>query len=326
MGRSAIAQAHPNIAFIKYWGNRDDGLRLPENSSISMNLDGLFTQTKVTWVEGLEADWLVLNGNPQSGGALERVSQHLNAIRERVGIQWCAQVESSNNFPMGVGIASSASSSAALAAAAVHAAGLSLSERDLTTLARLGSGSAARSIPAGYVEWHMGDTHEESFAESVAAPDYWDLVDVIAVISAEHKEVGSTQGHQTAKTSPLQSARVTSAAERLRICKETILKRDFPGFADVVELDSNVMHSVMMTSRPRLFYWLPTSLVIMREVPQWRNEGLHVCYTLDAGPNVHCICLRNDAETVSQRLKALSGVVDVMAASAGGGAVILASE
>ncbi len=326
MDKSATVQAHPNIAFIKYWGNRNDRLRLPENSSISMNLDGLFTQTKVTWTEGVETDSLILNNNLQSGSTVERVSQHLNAIRERVGIQSYAKVESFNNFPMGAGIASSASSSAALAVAAVYAAGLNLSERELTMLARLGSGSAARSVPSGYVEWHTGETHEESYAESIAAPDYWDLVDVIAVVSAEHKAVGSTEGHQSAKTSPLQKARVESAGVRLEVCKEAIHNRDFTTFADIVELDSNVMHGVMMTSSPRLFYWLPTSLIIMREVPRWRAEGLQVCYTLDAGPNVHCICLRNAVDEVSQLLKKLSGVVDIKVAGAGAGAVIVSSE
>jgi diphosphomevalonate decarboxylase len=326
MTKSATAQAHPNIAFIKYWGNRDDRLRLPENSSISMNLDGLFTRTGVTWTEDSDSDELLLNGIPQSGGALTRVSQHLTMIRERTGIRGYAKVESSNNFPMGAGIASSASSSAALAVAAVHAAGLELSERELTTLARLGSGSAARSVPSGFVEWYTGETHDESYAESMAAPDYWDLVDVIAVVSTEHKDIGSTQGHQTAKSSPLQNARVESAKERFAICKSAILNRDFATFANIVELDSNIMHGVMMTSTPRLFYWFPTSLIIMREIPRWRSGGLQVCYTLDAGPNVHCICLRNDVEIVSERLKALSGVMDIKIAGAGVGAVVISSE
>jgi diphosphomevalonate decarboxylase len=326
MQQTATAQAQPNLAFIKYWGNRDERLRLPANSSISMNLDGLYTRTTVTWDEQLPADELVLNGQQQAERPLERVSAHLDAIRQYVGITAHAEVESFNNFPMGAGIASSASSFAALTMAAVHAAGVNLSERELTTLARLGSGSAARSIPAGIVEWYSGGTHSESWAESIAPPDYWGLVDVIAIVSSEHKAVGSTEGHQSANTSPLQAARVAGAAERLAICKAAILGRDFAAFADIVELDSNLMHSVMMTSRPPLFYWLPTSLVIMQGVPRWREDGLRVCYTLDAGPNVHCICLRNDAAEVSKRLKSLSGVVDVKTAGVGVGAVIVASE
>jgi diphosphomevalonate decarboxylase len=323
---SATVQAQPNIAFIKYWGNRDDELRLPANSSLSMNLDGLYTETTVNWDTKLSADTLVLNGQRESGNALKRVSSHLEQLRKRLGIQGFATVESFNNFPMGAGIASSAASFAALTEAAVEAAGIHLSEREMTTLARLGSGSAARSIPAGFVEWHKGERHEDSFAESIAGIDHWNLMDVVAVVSQTHKEVGSTQGHQSANSSDLQASRVAGADERLRICKAAVLERDFLTLADVVELDSNLMHAVMMTSKPALFYWQPASLEIMQAVRRWRAEGLRVCYTLDAGPNVHCICVREDAAEVSQGLKHISGVLDIKSAGVGGGVSIISSR
>jgi diphosphomevalonate decarboxylase len=323
---SAMVRAHPNIAFIKYWGNRDDTLRLPANSSLSMNLDGLYTETTVTWVDNLAADTLMLNGAVDRGSARERVAHHLDQIRSRTGIEGHAQVISSNNFPMGAGIASSAASFAALTVAATSAAGLQLSERELTTLARLGSGSASRSIPTGFVEWHTGSTHNESYAESIAAPEYWDLVDVIAVVSSEHKAVGSREGHQSADTSDLQTARVAGAEERLQQCKTAIFNRDFLAFSEVVEYDSNLMHAVMMTSRPPLFYWKPATLTVMEQVRQWRSDGLRVCYTLDAGPNVHCICVRDDLEAVSGGLHRLSGVTDVRMAKAGGPAQVVVSS
>jgi diphosphomevalonate decarboxylase len=322
----ATARANANIAFIKYWGNLDDDLRLPVNSSLSMNMDGLYTETTVRWNETLISDQLILNGAEESGKTLQRVSTHLDIIRRRVGINIYAQVESTNNFPMGAGIASSASSFAALTVAAVRATQTEFFEKELTTIARLGSGSASRSIPDGFVEWHSGKTHEESFAESIAPHDYWELEDVIAVVSSEHKKVGSTEGHTSAKTSDLQEARVAGAAKRLEQCKAAILGRDFASFAEVVEYDSNLMHAVMMTSRPALFYWQPTTLAVMQAVRDWRAEGLNVCYTLDAGPNVHCICLRNSAGTVSERLQRLSGVEDVRRAAAGSGAIVTAAD
>jgi diphosphomevalonate decarboxylase len=152
------------------------------------------------------------------------------------------------------------------------------------------------------------------------------LVDVIAVVSAAHKPVGSTAGHRSAETSDLQAARVAGAAERLAVCKAAILARDFAAFAEVVEHDSNLMHAVMMTSRPPLFYWLPPTLTIMALVRQWRADGLRVCYTLDAGANVHCICIRDDADEVSRRLRALSEVIDVRSATPGAGASIIDSS
>jgi diphosphomevalonate decarboxylase len=322
--REASAQANSNIAFIKYWGNADDRLRLPVNPSISINLEGLYTDTTVIWEDRLANDELFINQSPAESKALNRVSAHLNYIRDRLGITACAQVRSANNFPMGAGIASSASAFAALTVAAVAAAGASLSEKELTTIARLGSGSAARSIPTGFVEWHTGTKHEDSYAASFAPPDYWELIDVIAIISSEHKSVTSSDGHPSAKTSELQDARVAGATKRFTTCKQAILARDFETFAEIVERDSNLMHAVMMTSRPPLFYWQPATLTVMDHIRHWRDEGLNVCYTLDAGPNVHCICLRDSVDVVSQRLQALSGVQSIRVAKIGGPAKLIA--
>ena len=320
---TATARANANIAFIKYWGNRDDRLRLPANPSISMNLGGLFAETTVRWEEDLTADSFGLNGKEDTGAGLTRVVAHLDVLRRRLDIAQFARVESRNNFPTGAGIASSAAAFAALTVAGAAAAGAQLSERELTTIARLGSGSASRSVPTGFVEWYAADAHEESYAESFGTPNTWDIVDVIAVVSKAHKPVGSSAGHQSANTSDLQTARVAGAEERLRQCKQAILNHDFAAFADVVEHDSNLMHAVMMTSRPPLFYWLPPTLMIMDSVRQWRADGLRVCYTLDAGPNVHCICVREDAAVVSERLRASSEVLDVLIAPPGDGAQVL---
>ncbi|MDW8172490.1 MAG: diphosphomevalonate decarboxylase [Anaerolineae bacterium] len=324
MTTSATARAFANIAFIKYWGNRDDELRLPANPSLSMNLDGLYAQTRVIWDDNLTDDSLILNDEPQRGKALERVSRHLDIMRQRLCIQSRAQVISHNNFPMGAGIASSAAAFAALTLAAAQAGGVSLEERELSALARRGSGSAARSIPSGFVVWHQGHDHESSYAESVAAPDHWDLVDVIAIISAAHKATGSEDGHKTAATSDLQVARVHGAQSRLETCLEALRTRDFPLLAQVVEHDSNLMHAVMMTSRPPLFYWLPTTLAVMQAVRQWRAEGLNICYTLDAGPNVHCLCLSAEAPIIQERLSSIPGVRQIVSAKPGGAAKIIA--
>jgi diphosphomevalonate decarboxylase len=317
---TAVAQGHPNIAFIKYWGNVDHALRLPANSSISMNLKGVETETRVTWDDRLPADVLVLNGREETGDALTRVAQHLDVLRKRLGLEARAQVETRNNFPTGAGIASSAAAFAALTVAGVAAAGATLTERELTTLARLGSGSASRSVPSGFVEWHAASTHDDSYAETAFAPDYWALVDVIAVISRAHKATGSTAGHRSADTSDLQTRRVAGAATRLAACKAAIAAHDFAAFGEVVEHDSNLMHAVMMTSRPPLFYWLPGSLALMERVRQLRHEGLRVCYTLDAGPNVHCICVREDADKVRAALSSMSEIGEIIVASVGGGA------
>ncbi len=321
----AKARAFSNIAFIKYWGNQDNDLRIPMNSSISMNLDGLFTETSVLWSPDMTRHTLNLNGTEASGHVLDRVSNHLEVIKERYHIEGFAQVESVNNFPMGAGIASSASAFAALALAATKAANQNLDEKELSTVARLGSGSAARSIPGGFVIWKSGTSHETSYAETFAEPDHWNLVDIVAILSQEHKPTGSTQGHRLAPTSALQLSRIESAEKRLHTCQQAIFNKDFNTFAHIVELDSNMMHAVMMTSNPVLMYWEPTSVDIMKQVPRWRQEGINVCYTMDAGANVHCICLQADAQRVRDRLDAMAGVQHTLLARPGDAAHLIES-
>ncbi|HRN49966.1 MAG TPA: diphosphomevalonate decarboxylase [Anaerolineales bacterium] len=320
---TASAIAHPNIAFIKYWGNRNHALRLPANGSISMNLAGLETRTTVRFDAALPADALVLNNAPAAAVQVARVSGILDLVRGMAGISHFAEVTSSNNFPSGSGIASSSSAFAALALAASAAAGLQLDEAALSRLARRGSGSASRSVPAGFVEWRAADTDEDSYAVSVAGPQHWDLVDTIAIISEEHKVVGSTAGHPLADSSPLQAARLVGAEQRLAQAREAILQRDLAALAAVMEFDNHLMHAVMMTSQPPLLYWQPPSLAVMQAVPAWRAEGLQAGYTLDAGPNVHVLSAAADAAEVAARLAKIPGVLRVLQASAGGAAALV---
>ena len=312
MSPKFTAIAHPNIAFIKYWGNRDDALRLPLNGSISMNLSGLESRTTVQFDEALEHDTFELNGEFQSSASLQRVSQFLDYVRRLVGSTSYARVSSTNNFPTGAGIASSASAFAALALAASKAAGLDLDQTDLSRLARLGSGSACRSVPDGFVEWLPGEDDASSYAISIAPKDHWGLVDAVAVVSQEHKPIGSTSGHKLAHTSPLNAQRVLDAPERLKNCRDALLERDFAGFADVVELDSNYMHAVMRTSNPPLVYWEPATEVLLWQVWQWRKQGHAVCATVDAGPNVHVLALKNELEWLREALVELPGVKKVL--------------
>jgi diphosphomevalonate decarboxylase len=283
-----------------------------------MNLDGLFTRTTVSFRSSLPYDELIINGRDLTGQALGRISAVLDLVRESAGIEAQAEVISANNFPSGAGIASSASAFAALALAGSKAAGLDLTEPELSRLARRGSGSAARSIPGGFVEWQAGAGDEDSYAFSIAPPDHWDLVDCIAIISAEHKKTGSTEGHASAGSSPLQAERVADAPRRLDLCRKAIAERDFPALASIVELDSDMMHAVMLSSAPPLDYRQAPTLAVMAEVRAWREAGLRACYTVDAGPNVHVLCPGVDAAEIAGRLRGMAGVREVLIAGAGG--------
>ena len=320
---TATSVACANIAFIKYWGNRNNDLRLPSNGSISMNLDGLFTRTTVSFQPSLPFDELIINGHEVAGKGLTRVSYILDLVREMAGFNMNAEIMSENNFPAGAGIASSAAAFAALALASSRAAGLTLSEAKLSRLARRGSGSASRSIPSGFVEWKMGTGDEDCVAVSIAPPEHWDLVDCVAIVNASHKKTGSTEGHALAWTSPLQAGRIADATRRLDICRNAILQKDFDAFANIIEHDSDMMHSVMMTSNPPLMYWQSATVGIFHEVRAWRASGLPTGYTVDAGANVHVICLKDSAKEVEKRLRELPGVSNVLVAGVGDAAKLV---
>ncbi len=324
--KRATAIASPNIAFIKYWGNRDPALRLPANTSLSMTLANLQTNTTVIFDDRLEADQIEINGSPASEKAASRVTVHLDLIRTLSGVPSFANIRSQSNFPAGAGIASSASAFAALTAAACNAAGLDLDMKQLSILARRGSGSAARSIFGGFVQLFSGEVNEDGYAGQLAPAEHWHLVDLVAVVTKEHKSTGSSAGHLLAPTSPIQAFRIQDAARRLEICKNAILQKDFQVLAQIVEQDSNLMHSVMMTSDPPLLYLEPESISVMKHVTRWREDGLAVCYTIDAGPNVHCICSFEDSHEVERQLRSIDGILDIYRCSPGNGVALTANN
>lgn len=308
----ATAIACSNIAFIKYWGNRDAALRLPLNNSISMNLDHATTLTTVAFEATLADDEIVIGDREASAVQRARVVAHLDRVRALARIETRARVYSRNTFPMGAGIASSASAFAALSLAATRAAGLALSERELSILARQGSGSACRSIPAGFVEWLAGTSSADSYAVQIAPPSFWDLRDVIAVVSTTEKHVGSTEGHAAASSSHFLAARLQAVPERLARVRHALATRDLEMLGNAIEQDAIELHLIAMTSRPPIFYWSPGMVRVIQAVHAWRAEGVAVYFTLDAGPNVHLICEARDADSVVARVRAIPEVLQVI--------------
>ncbi|OGH13948.1 MAG: diphosphomevalonate decarboxylase [Candidatus Levybacteria bacterium RIFCSPLOWO2_02_FULL_37_10] len=287
-----------NIAFIKYWGKKDEALRLPENGSISMNLSNLLTTTTVEFSSQYKEDSVIINGvqEPNEGS---RAIKHLDRIRKLANISDKAKVVTENNFPTGTGLSSSASGFAALTVAGAKAAGLNLSEKDLSILARQGSGSACRSIPDGFVEWIDGDTNETSYAISVYPENYWDIVDVVAVVSKDKKHVGSTQGHKLATTSPFFEKRLELINDKIKLVKKYLKERDFEKFGELIEEEALELHAIYLTSKPSLIYLLPGTLLVMHMVKKWREDGLPVYFTLNTGQDMHLICERKNASKVS---------------------------
>ena len=313
-------RAGSNIAFIKYWGVDDAAINLPQTSSISMTLADAHTTTTVEWVASgdLDHDEIVIDGRTLPGEAGARIVRHLDRIRALAHSDLCARVASRNNFPMASGIASSASGFAALSVAACQAIDLDLSATELSALARLGSGSASRSVFGGYVLWDRGHNDASSVARMLYPVEHWDLVDLVAIVSRGEKAVSSEGGHRLATTSPLNQARVDHVNKLLPLVANAIRMRDLATLGDAIEWDALAMHAVMQTGSPSLLYWQAGTVAILQAVRHWRAaDGLQAYFTIDAGPNVHVICAAADAVAVHARLAALPAVEDILVSHPG---------
>ncbi|MDR3416761.1 MAG: diphosphomevalonate decarboxylase [Nevskia sp.] len=318
----AAAQAQPNIALVKYWGKRDAALNLPAVGSISITLDTLWTRTRVAFDPALDQDRVSLNGRSDAAEA-KRVSACLDLLRARAGVNWRAAVDSRNNFPTAAGLASSASGFAALVHAGAEALGLQLEDADKSVLARRCSGSAARSIFGGYVEWAHGALADgtDSVARPLLDAAAWPLRVAVAITSTAAKEVGSSEGmRRTAQTSPFQSAWIETQEADLAAARSAILARDFEALAAISEYSCLKMHALALAARPGLLYWNGATVECMRRVRALRGQGVPVFFTVDAGPQLKAVCEPSAAAQVSAALREVPGVLDVVETGLGAGA------
>lgn len=322
---TATAVAHPNIALVKYWGKADAQLALPATGSVSMGLDVFPTTTTVTLDGGSGAgaqarDAFTLNGHVVEDGALVRVQQFLDLVRELAGSDARASVVSENTVPTGAGLASSASGFAALATAASAAYGLDLSARDLSRLARRGSGSATRSIPGGVAVWHAGDD-QGSFAEPIPAPP---MAMVVVTIDAGPKPIGSREAmRRTIATSPFYPAWVTSTTETVGDMLDACSAGDFTRIGEITESNALRMHATIEGAFPPIRYLNARSVAVFDAVGELRAAGLEAYATADAGPNVVVLCQPADRSAVAT---ALASFGDVIESGTGPAARVLRSE
>lgn len=298
----ATAVAPSNIAFIKYWGLADPIHRIPTNGSISMNLSNLTTTTTVEFSLSYKTDDITIDGKKDKG-KIERVIAHLDRIRRLKKTKLCAKVVSKNNFPAGTGLSSSASGFAALTVAAANALGLILSEKELSIIARQGSGSACRSIPSGFVEWHKGTSDQTSYAETIYPADSWDIVDIVACVSTAEKTVPTTEGQMYAITSPFFKERLKNIDNKISLLRQSIAHRDFKQFGSIIEKEALELHAIMMTSTPSLVYMLSETLQVITEIVRLRKNGIPVYFTLNTGQNIHVMCKHQSVKKVEFALK-----------------------
>lgn len=324
----ATAKANANIALTKYWGKRDAKLMLPNNGSTSMTLDKLNTTTTVEFDKKYDRDIFVLDDKEfKEGEEYEEVKNHLDLIREMAGISEKAKVVSKNNFPTAAGLASSASGFAALSLAGSKAAGLNLDSKELSILARRGSGSATRSCEGGFVEWLRGERDDgtDSYAVQIAPPEHWPEFRMITtIVTTAAKKVKSRAGMaQTVKTCPMYAAWLDTVNEDIETMKRGVKEKNFSLVGQTAEYNCLKMHATMITTKPEIIYFMPATLAIIHAVLAWREEELECYFTIDGGPQVKVICLAKDQEEIMKRLQQIEGVQKTIICKPGEGPTLI---
>jgi diphosphomevalonate decarboxylase len=328
MAAPVTARACANIALVKYWGKRDRELNLPAAGSLSLTLAALVTETSVAFDGALERDELVLDGAPATA---DRVTPFLDLVRAQAKLDARARVTSRNLFPTASGLASSASGFAALALAASRAAGLTLGERDLSILARRGSGSAARSIFGGFVRMHAGKKRDghDAFAERVDDSLANLLLErvrmVIAIVGGgAPKAHGSRDAMEhTAETSPYYAAWIAQVPKDLATAEAALAAGDVQTLGELAEANALAMHASAIAARPAVMYFQPPTLAALAAVRELRAQGRGAWATMDAGPHVKVLTTAEDADAVASALATVGGVSETLISKAGGPAEVI---
>jgi diphosphomevalonate decarboxylase len=324
------ARAHANIALVKYWGKRDAELNLPAAGSLSLTLAGLTTTAAVEAIDGPD-DQLTLDGHQVTGAALTRFSTWLDVVRVRAGNRLRFRAESSNDFPTASGLASSASAYAALALAASRAAGLTLDARELSVLARRGSGSAARSVFGGLVAMRPGsradgsDAWAETLLSVTELEREWPLAMVVAVVGGGRvKSIASRSAMEhCAETSPLYDGWLASVPGDLAAARAAIERRDLHALGEVAEQSALTMHAAALASRPAIAYFRPATIALLDAVLELRRRGVSAFFTMDAGPHVKVLTTRDEATQVAERVGQVPDVSQVIVSAPGGPAELM---
>lgn len=332
MANKSTVRSPSNIAFIKYWGAEDLARAIPANPSLSMTLRSCYSRSTVEWLEEdgeHEIRWRAGDGELETAppAFAERVHRHLDVLRHWSKRGGRFRVATENSFPSAAGMASSASGFSALTLATLGALDLEASPAELSVLARRsGSGSAARSVMGGYVEWPTDGDEQASdvrcYARQIAGADHWDLRNVIAVVERGAKSTSSLDGHRRARTSPYWPTRQQQLPGRLQAVREAIEQRDLERLGTVVEAEAIDLHCVAMTSEPAIFYWRPATLEVLAAVRAMRRDGVAAFSTMDAGANVHVICSPESESEVAARLGRLDIELSLIHDGVGTGPVV----
>lgn len=294
-----------NIALIKYWGKKET--QIPLTPSISFTLSECKTITSLDIYPKSEANTQISftleeNENPLFS---EKILNYFKSIKNL--LPWILDydyiIHSKNTFPHSAGIASSASSFGALAFALaqyhinlypkvsnqIHFASF------VSELARLGSGSASRSIFPSLSLWGKTIYHTQSSdSHAICINEYHELFetyqDTILIVDSGIKKISSTKGHQLMENHTYRDVRIKNANNRINELLEVLEKGNLDKFCEIVEADALELHALMMTSHPSFILLQPNTLKIAQEIQDFRKKTkIPVCFTIDAGPNIHVL-------------------------------------
>jgi diphosphomevalonate decarboxylase len=305
-----------NIAFVKHWGVNQYGFPLSE--SLSMNLSGCFTETEIC--ESSNQDMVEISDSTGSIKSLEKnldsrddmVFSQIELVREIAKSNKKVKIVSRNSFPTRSGIASSASGFSALTMALLEFYEVQYDQTLLVDLiARAGSISAVRSVVSnfGKVEIESDSTFRVSECKEFSDLD---LVDIVALVTTQPKNSSSLEGQQVARSSPFFEAKTDCSKKHLQEISNYAFEKNFEQVGRIIEVEAVMLHSVMLTSNPPQYYISPATFLVVSKILQLRNSGISCYYTIDAGANVHVICLRKDVKEVSAELKKISEVQDLI--------------
>jgi diphosphomevalonate decarboxylase len=292
------AYAPSNIALIKYWGKRDSALHLPMNSSLSISLGDKGATTTIQITDG-DQHRIFLNHDlvSEDSDFFKNVKKYLDLFL--VQLPYVFEIHTISTVPIAAGVASSACGFAALLLALDDLFIFGLPKEQLSILARLGSGSACRSLWQGFVVWHKGflENGMDSFAEPLSI--HWpDFMIGLWCFSSEKKSISSREGMQhTLETSSLYGIWPSLAQTACQQMGEFIRAKDFKNVGQLAESNALMMHATMHNANPPVNYWSQASIQGMKKVWQARQNGFEIYFTMDAGPNLKLLAQKKDVET-----------------------------
>ena len=312
-------QSPSNIALVKYWGKK--GKQIPQNPSISFTLSECCSETFISFEKADRLDFRFFfegKENPAFGAKIEKFLLDYQAFFPFIN-QLALTVESRNTFPHSSGIASSASSMSAFVMGLIEIErSLSLSKgrpvnmdlKKASYFSRLASGSAARSVYPKMALWGATDCYKDSsdeYAVSLADdihPVFKTYRDSILIVSGEQKSVSSRAGHALMEGNPYAPARYAKANDNIKTLLAALKSGDLDTFINITESEALQLHALMMCSNPSYILMKPNTLNLINEIREYRQETkIPLCFTLDAGPNVHLLYPESEAEKVEYYIK-----------------------